>query len=256
MRRVPFTAAILLLILTSVAFAVPGIPNRFHGTVNFIDGPAPDGSVIEAKIDGVSIAMATTTGGKYGHIPNILDINDLNNNLAGKTISFFVNGIDTGETATFTNGKASELNLAVNDYINKNLKVNQQVTNSLSGNTGGSTSNKPCTSTWYCSDWSSCSSNVQTRNCVDINHCTTSTSKPVLSQDCAKPVVSEEKSTSSKAPETTNKGLEQPNRLTGRFLSVTLNNVGAVAVILLIVAITWHIRKKKLRNNATYRQYS
>lgn len=251
MQRIPLMATIFLLVLNSVVFAVPGIPNRVYGTVSFIDGQAPDGSIVEAKIDGATVASTATHNGIYGYIPNVFDINDPNNNLAGKQISFFVNGIDTGKTATFTNGKASELNLVVNEYVNKNKKINEQVTSTPSASTGWSitqtsTSNKSCTSSWYCSDWSSCSDDFQTRKCVDINYCAIPTSKPVLTQDCDKPTAVQENNVSPISGTTTTAPEEVKQQYTPTGLVTSSNSVGIIATILVLVAIIMYVRKKRL----------
>lgn len=107
-RNVVFSVIFVALLLGNLAYAAPGIPNRFYGYVNFINGPAPDGTIVEAKINGITVSSTTTVSGKYGYAPNIFDVTDPDNNRAGKTISFFVSGVDTGETAVFTNGKSKE----------------------------------------------------------------------------------------------------------------------------------------------------
>lgn len=42
-----------------------------------------------------------------------------------------------------------------------------------------------CIESWSCSAWSSCSSNQQTRNCIDSNNCGTAANKPVTTQSCS-----------------------------------------------------------------------
>jgi len=54
-----------------------------------------------------------TIGGKYGYSQNIFYVDDPNNNRYGNLIQFFVNGVDSGATASFSNGESTELNLAV-----------------------------------------------------------------------------------------------------------------------------------------------
>ena len=42
-----------------------------------------------------------------------------------------------------------------------------------------------CQESWSCSDWSVCTSCLQTRTCTDSNSCGTTINKPVLSQSCS-----------------------------------------------------------------------
>ena len=42
-----------------------------------------------------------------------------------------------------------------------------------------------CVETWSCTNWSTCSSNQQTRSCIDVNDCGTNTSKPSENQSCS-----------------------------------------------------------------------
>ncbi len=118
-KKLSFTTVLSLLFISAIALAAPGIPNRFHGYVNFINGPAPDGLIVEAKIDGTTVASIATSGGKYGFAPDVFDVTDTDNNRNGKTISFFVGGVDTGKIANFTNGDSDELNFSINGYVNE-----------------------------------------------------------------------------------------------------------------------------------------
>ncbi|MFH1331928.1 MAG: hypothetical protein ABIH63_01450 [archaeon] len=45
-------------------------------------------------------------------------------------------------------------------------------------------SNETCTENWSCGDWSDCADSQQTRTCVDLNDCNTTTSKPVEVEVC------------------------------------------------------------------------
>lgn len=126
-----FGAILAMLLIGSVAFAAPSIPNRFHGNVNFLNGPAPDGLSIDAKIGGAAVASTTTYKGTYGYAPNVFDITDPDNNRAGKTISFSVNGLDTGKTAIFTNGESSTLDFTINGYVNELPATNEPIINQI-----------------------------------------------------------------------------------------------------------------------------
>ncbi len=98
------------------AAAIPGIPHQFFGSVNFLNGPAQDNILIEAKLDGSTIASTTTSNGMYGSAPNLFLITDPGSNMAGKNISFYVSG-DFVASAAFDNGRHTKLDF----FVNKNL---------------------------------------------------------------------------------------------------------------------------------------
>ena len=104
------------LMLPAVALAVPAMPHQFYGTVNFTNGSAPDGLLVEAKvINGVSIVSTESTvtkNGKYGYDP-LFKVEDNNSTLSGETIEFYVDGIKANETAIFNNGASTPLNLTI-----------------------------------------------------------------------------------------------------------------------------------------------
>ncbi len=102
---------ISVLIFPGIVFAAPGIPHQFYGTVNFNNVSAPDGIMVQAKIDGEIIAECPVKGGegKYGYEPVLCFVTDPSNDRAGKTIKFFINGINTDKTETFTNGALTKL---------------------------------------------------------------------------------------------------------------------------------------------------
>lgn len=50
---------------------------------------------------------------------------------------------------------------------------------------GDGTINPSCTESWTCTEWGTCSNNIQTRACTDSNNCGTTNNKPTLSQNCA-----------------------------------------------------------------------
>lgn len=131
-KKLTFTTILSLLLISAIVLAAdaPGIPNRFHGYVNFINGAAaPDGLTVEAKINGITVASATTIGGNYGFAPNVFDVTDPDNNRNGKTISFFVGGTDTGKTVNFTNGDSDEMNFTINGYVNEITSSDKKIEN-------------------------------------------------------------------------------------------------------------------------------
>ena len=84
---------VLLLLLLPTVFAIPGVPHQFYGYVNFTNAPAPDGIVVEARMDGKTVASTITLNGRYGYKPRLFFVTDPNNTRAGKTINFYINGI-------------------------------------------------------------------------------------------------------------------------------------------------------------------
>lgn len=98
----------------------PGIPHKFYGTVAFDNGPAPDGLMVEAKVNGAIMGTSVTDDGKYGYGDLLLAANPDNDN-AGKTVEFYVSGIKANETAVFANdddtNRSTNLNLTVTGVI-------------------------------------------------------------------------------------------------------------------------------------------
>jgi len=106
------------LIFPAFALAAPGIPNQFYGTVSFADGAtAPDGTMVQAKINGEIVAECPVKNGngEYGYNPILCFVTDPNGDrgLQEPEMSFFVNGLDTGETKTFEKGASKRLNFAL-----------------------------------------------------------------------------------------------------------------------------------------------
>jgi hypothetical protein len=105
-------AAAIGLIFPAFAWAMPSMPHQFYGTVVFSNGSSPDGLLVEARVDGESMQSTVTKNGKYGYDP-LFKVEDNESSLSGKTVRFFVGGIDTNSSITFKNGDASNVNLTV-----------------------------------------------------------------------------------------------------------------------------------------------
>ena len=227
-------AAVMFVLLSSVALAAPGIPHQFYGTV-IVNGAPAESAVVSARINGVEVASTTTADGKYGYSP-IFYVDDPNNNRPGKTIEFFVNDVSTGQTATFVNGKSTEINLTVT------------ITESPPGNPGGSgpggsattTTTIPsssdgvttvCEEKWTCSDWSACKDGIETRMCFDENQCGTENDRPFESNPCD----------SVKAGST---GID----MTGLFAGVATNPFVGIVVVIIVVTAVYLIKFRKKAN--------
>jgi hypothetical protein len=113
------TAFLIALVLFSNAVqAIPGVSNAFYGTVTWNGQPAPDGTLVEARINGLAIASETTYQGKYGYPQGAFFVDNYNNDRTGKTINFFVNNVDTGKTSVFCNDCIIKLDLAATSSTN------------------------------------------------------------------------------------------------------------------------------------------
>jgi hypothetical protein len=104
-------AITLGLLLPVFVWAIPAAPHQFYGTVDFETGPAPDGLLVEVKIDDNVVGSTVTSDGRYGD--SVFYIEDPDSNRSGKTLRFYVSGIDSGETYAFANFASTELDLIV-----------------------------------------------------------------------------------------------------------------------------------------------
>ncbi|MDD3071273.1 MAG: hypothetical protein PHX88_08800 [Methanoculleus horonobensis] len=113
--------AVLILILGLVASAAgagdptPVLPHEFYGSVTVAGSPAPAGTVITATINGAECgSVQTKEAGRYGSpdesLGDRLDVTATSDQ-AGATITFYVNGVAAQETATFTSGAVTVLDL-------------------------------------------------------------------------------------------------------------------------------------------------
>ena len=114
------------LLIPLFAFAAPGIPHQFYGSVNFDNGLAPDGLMVEVKIDNSVVGNSVTAGGKYGS-SSVFYVTDPNGDRNNKTLKFFVNGIDSGETYVFKGGDSMNLNLTVPGSIGTITKSETEI---------------------------------------------------------------------------------------------------------------------------------
>ena len=87
------------------------MPHVFVGSVSISGGDAPDGTEITiwvAEYDG-PVGTGSTTGGEY--VVFAEQYGDAS--FSGKSLLFKVNGQDTGETASWEKGAATELDLSL-----------------------------------------------------------------------------------------------------------------------------------------------
>ncbi len=113
--------AVLLTLFTSPVYAqaVPALPHAFYGTVKINSSPAPVGTEVEARGEGVqagvdSNPIVTIVAGKYATSnplePKLIVQGDIAD---GVTLTFYVNGVATGQTAEWHSGEITKVNLTV-----------------------------------------------------------------------------------------------------------------------------------------------
>jgi hypothetical protein len=240
--QLPIITVVLTILFSSIVLAIPGVPHQFYGTVTLNGNSAPDGTAVVVEIEGEEVASTTTKDGKYGYDP-IFYVEDPNNDLCYPTcptLSFFVNGIDTGQTKSFCNTCVTELNL---------IATGGEVPPSPPGGGGGGGGLPPtpeeeeeeegeeappelCEERWSCSKWSKCVEGVQTRECEDLNKCGTEKDKPLESQPCS--------------AEEAQEGVGGLGALTGMFAAIIQNPLYLLSIIVIIIAIVLFVFRKKI----------
>jgi len=123
MRTRVFTFVIMAVLLMFCAVpaygqGLPPLPHAFYGTVEINDSAAPTGTQVEARGEGVRTGIegnpiGTTAAGVYGSAGSmgskLVVQGDI---LDGAVITFYVNGVSTGQTAEWHNGEVTELDLS------------------------------------------------------------------------------------------------------------------------------------------------
>jgi hypothetical protein len=83
------------------------IPNQFYGFAKY-NGAAASGMAVDAYVDGILVASTTAlSDGRYGYGSMFL----VGASDGNKTIVFYVNGVNSGQTAIFESGASTNLNL-------------------------------------------------------------------------------------------------------------------------------------------------
>src|SRR3989344_31297 len=118
-----------------VAFAAPGIPHQFYGTVAYDSGTTSAGLTVRALVGSTVIATSVTqSNGQYGVNPDLLIVSGPT---AGAEILFTVNGTPARETVTFANGTLRNLNLTVPGAAPGSVTTTTTTTTSGGGGGGG-----------------------------------------------------------------------------------------------------------------------
>ena len=113
--------AALLILVTVPVYAqedTPSLPHAFYGEVEINGDPAPVGTEVEARGDGVQTGVngnpvITTVAGQYSGSdplePKLIVQGDI---AEGTILTFYVDGVATGHTAEWHSGEVTELDLA------------------------------------------------------------------------------------------------------------------------------------------------
>ena len=120
----PQHGIVLVLLISLIACAAaaagdapPALPQEFYGNMTIGDSPAPAGTVITAMIGGTAYgSVEVADAGRYGDpdwsLGNRLLVT-ATSDLKGETIAFFVDGAAAEQTAPFTPGEVTRLDLSV-----------------------------------------------------------------------------------------------------------------------------------------------
>ncbi len=204
---------LFLVLLSSSIIAMPSPPHNFYGTVTVNGNSAQDGLLIEGQINGKNASATTTTDGKF-----TLTVQDPYGDRTGKRVYFYIEGIDTNQSAIFTDALLSSktmINLSVDGVVfcgdsicnggetystcsaDCNPPAQVPAANNPGGSSGGGSSggaaalfmNKAdaCTPDWQCTNWLECIGGKQKRVCTDKNKCDGEAGKPIETRDCIIP---------------------------------------------------------------------
>jgi len=121
-KMVAFALLAMLLALAATpvyADIAPTLPHAFYGTVDINGSPAPVGTEVEVRGEGVQTGVGnnpivTAVEGEYGGgadpmAPKLVVQGSIGE---GTTVTFYVNGFATGQTAQWHSGEVTEIDLA------------------------------------------------------------------------------------------------------------------------------------------------
>jgi len=141
-RIILSTGMLILVVVAGVCAAeIPPMPCEFYGNVIINGQPAPAGTIIEAKINGQTAGLlTTTTAGKYGGAGSFDARLVVNSFARGDTITFFVNGSISNQSAVFLEGYAQSLDNGMEPVaeVTQTTMVNATATATQTGTAGSS----------------------------------------------------------------------------------------------------------------------
>lgn len=155
-----FLLGLMLILFAGLTLAVPGVPHHFQGSVTVNGKAAPDGTEVTATVDGITRGEGTTVDGMYG-VDSLFEVSDPDGvyGTYHPTIKFYVNGKNTGKTATFVASEDSILDLSV-------TITSGGSTSSSGGSGGGGGGSLFGSDLWDCEEWSECIDGEQTQECT------------------------------------------------------------------------------------------
>jgi hypothetical protein len=139
--------AMLLALAVSPVYAdeAPSLPHAFYGTVEINGSPAPAGTEVGVRGEGVATGVdqnpiVTTAQGEYGGSGSFdLKLLVWGNIADGATVTFYVNGFSTGQTAQWHSGEVTEIDLAATIEEGAVPEEPPDTSDSTSPDTGDST---------------------------------------------------------------------------------------------------------------------
>jgi hypothetical protein len=151
MKTKMFAFVLLAVLLALAAIPVyadsaPTLPHAFYGKVDVNGSPAPVGTQVGARGEGVQSGVAQnpiviTDEGEYGSgtdplVPKLIVWGDI---AEGTIVTFYVNGFATGQTAGWHSGEVTEVDLAVTIEEGAVPEEPEETTGSTPPDTGDST---------------------------------------------------------------------------------------------------------------------
>jgi len=124
MKRIKITIQVIIIIFTLLVpldrvHAFPPLPSSFYGTVKYNMENLPEGTIIQALIDGEVIAEAQTMVYE-GESVYVIDVpgddsstKEVEGGTEGSQIHFMVGDLEVNETSTWSSGTNVELNLTI-----------------------------------------------------------------------------------------------------------------------------------------------
>jgi len=115
--------ALALFVTPAYAQSIPALPHAFYGTAEVNGSPAPVGTEVEVRGEGIQTGVGNnpiviTVAGSYGSAdplePKLIVQGDIAD---GTTLTFYVNGVSTGQTVEWHSGEVTEINLSVTGEI-------------------------------------------------------------------------------------------------------------------------------------------
>jgi len=260
---------LIFTLVIGIVSALPGVPHQFYGNVEINNKSALDNQIITAVINGNEYSVITLNG-KYGYSQNTLIIPDLDSDLKGELIEFYIGESNKKPIGSFifSNNGYTELDFLITTTCGDGYCLGDETCSSCPSDCGScnvdNTNNNPrggggpggnspsgnnnnngggliggCEESWKCEPWSECIDGKKTRDCQEVNNCGTEELKPLIETNCLETNLNEINS---------NPVREFFSRITGAVIgggnakySIPL----AFILVLIIAGIVINIKRKK-----------